>query len=323
MCTLSVLKTIFGVVVSLLVLIAVGYIARKTRVLSKDGTQTLSKVMVNIAIPALILYSFTLHSFEGAGADTFWWMLGASVLYYAIGIGCAYAVPRLIGASTTESGIYSFILMMSAAFFFGYPIISTLYGKEYLLEAAVFNIPYFLLGFSIGILLLMRAQKTPGGNRVSLHNLANIPLAMSFIGFALFMSGVISYIPPPVVAVAEDLGNMTIPLALIIAGSYMTEVTFSRMLLNVRHYGIASLRLCIIPVLLYGILRFMDAPPIVTAIAVISAATPAAFQVIPLADTYGESPIIGTEIVCLTAVLSLITIPVLFIVGVVPCTVSM
>lgn len=323
MCATGILITVLGVVGSLLVLIAVGYAARKKGILSKEGTQTLSKVMVNIAIPALILYSFTLHRFEGASADIFWYMLGASVLYYLVGIVCAYVVPPLIGATDKESGIYSFSLMMSAAFFFGYPIISTLYGKEYLLVAAVFNIPYFLLGFSVGILMLVRSQKTPGGKRVSLSSLANIPLAMSFIGFALFISGLIDFLPVPVVTVAEDLGDMTIPLALIIAGSYMTEVTFARMFLHVRHHGIAALRLCIIPVVLGGILWILHAPAVVTAIAVISAATPAAFQVIPLADTYGESPVIGTELVCLTAILSLATIPVLFVSGIIPCTLSM
>jgi predicted permease len=249
-------------------------------------------------------------------------LLVASGLYYVISTVVALVVPRLIRSKSSEIGVYRFILVFPSAVFFAFPIIGMIFGTDGILYAAIFNLPYFLLTFSLGI-WLMTSSLEKGANSFKFDPkiLLNFAFVSTLIGLLLYFTSI--PIPQPFHDTLGLLGDMATPLALIATGGFLFEVDFSALFRNCRHYLIAAVRLFVLPLLVFTVLKFVLPPDIpdmnmIFAIPVIIAGMPAAVQTVIIADKYGAYPEIAAEIILVTTLLATLTVPLLFVAGFIP-----
>ncbi|MDR3102261.1 MAG: AEC family transporter [Methanocalculaceae archaeon] len=316
-------------VVTLFLIIGVGYASRKYNILTKESVSSVSKFTLYVSLPALILYSSISKSFSYETTDILCLLLIASALYYVISIVVALVIPRLIGSKSDAIGVYRFILVFPSAIFFAYPIIQLLLGKDQIFFAAMFNLPYFLLTFSLGIWLMTSSLKKDAAEgaaavKINPRLLLHPAFIATLVGLLLYLSS-ITVPQKPVIETLMYLGNMATPLALIVTGGYLFEVNFSSLFGNFRHYMIAVSRLLVLPVLVYAVLRcvlpLIAAPILVTpvlAIAVIIAGMPAAVQTVILASEYKARPETAAEIILVTTLLAAVTVPLLIATGLIP-----
>lgn len=134
----------------LFLLIFTGAAATKAGILRSEGKQTLSGLLVNVVVPAMILNSYQME-FSMEILRNLLAAFGLSVLAILLGTG----VTVLLTARRKDSraSIFRFACIFSNAAYMGFPLISALFGAEGLLYASayvtVFNLLLWTLGYGL------------------------------------------------------------------------------------------------------------------------------------------------------------------------------
>ena len=261
----------------LVLLIAAGYVAVSTKILDPRATRGLSGLLINITIPALIIASmqvpFTPERLTGA--ETL--VLAAGALF-AISFAIAWAVSKAMRVPAAEEGVLQFAIVFGNVGFMGFPVSLALFGEESLFYVAIFNLVFNVLVFSVGIAMLTEGR----GEGFNPRLLINPGIAASIIGLALFLGSI--EIPGPFIDSIEMVGNWRIWVA-------------------------SAILLLAIPAAYCYILAPIVPDPFINGIMITMAAMPAAANTVIFAEQYGADSRLASQIVFVSTIGSLVTIP--------------
>ena len=131
------IQVIINQMVILFLVMIVGYIANKVKILDKELNQKLSSLVLNVTSPALILYSVS-EPVEG-DLNTVLQIFLLSVAVYVVlpFIGIFFA--RILKVAKEDRNLYQFMTIFSNIGFMGYPVIQAIFGKEALFFASICN----------------------------------------------------------------------------------------------------------------------------------------------------------------------------------------
>lgn len=287
---------------ALFILMGLGFAAARIGIVTRSGARVLTSALVNITLPALILVSMQIPLTPdrlGSTAVIF----GIAAVYYVIAFGLAWTVPRLLAGSERERGVLGFMLVFSNLGFMGYPVADALFGSESFFYVSLINLPFGLLVFSAGVVML----RPDLGRHFDARLFLSPGIIASVLGLAFFLAGVA--IPSPVFEVLDLAGSVTTPLAMIVIGSFIASVSPVSIFSDRRLYIISALRLLVIPVLLYLVIRPFVTDPLLLGIPVILAAMPAAANTVLLAEEYRSDAGLASEGVFISTMLCIVTIP--------------
>ena len=294
----------------LFLLIAAGFAAGKAGVLKGDTARALSRFLVDFTLPAIIIVSMQ-RPFSPELRDQALRILFISFIVYAASFPLAYAAARLYRrADAPELGVHRFAMCFSNVAFMGFPIAESLLGRESLFIVSIYNIPFQLLAFSVGVVMIAGKPKgTPAGPGIaaSLKILKNPAIISAFIGFALFLGSV--RIPEPLLPAMELLGGMTTPLAMIVIGAVLAQTRLKGVLGNARLWITTAYRLALHPLLVFACARAAGLTGFELAVPVLVSAMPVAANTTILAGVYGGDDVTASGLVFVSTVLSLVTIP--------------
>jgi malate permease and related proteins len=290
----------------LFILLAVGFGAGKARILDEAGGKSISRLLVNFILPALIVQSMQ-RPFSPELRDFAFEILAVSFLSYAIAFPLAWLLVKAIGAKGAERGAHAFGAIFSNCAFMGFPVIEAILGKDAIFAASVANIPFQLLAFSVGPYIL---AKTAGGSaKLKASSFVTPAAVASVVGFALFVWGVA--IPKPLSAALTLLGDTTTPMSMILIGSIVSRMDFRAVAARPRLYATSVFRLALFPLGLYALLYALGLRGLLLSLPVILAAMPVAANSAILAEAYGGDAETASSLVLISTLLSLITIPLL------------
>ena len=231
--------------VILLSIVAVGYVANRSRLMDTDFDRRLSSLIIDLTCPALILSSVMGDSLPDRRLILPLLCVGFTT--YLLLMLMAVALPHIFVKKTSERGIYSFMLMFANVGFLGYPVVSSLFGHEAVFYASLLNVPNTLFVFAVG------EPFVKGGAASLKHFDWKILLSPALIASYLSMLIVaIGWEAPEVIAKPLTLlGGITVPGALLIIGSSMATIDVRKVLGDTPIYIMSILRLCIIPVAVF------------------------------------------------------------------------
>lgn len=295
---------IFNQILMLFLLMVAGYAARKIEVFDDKVTKGLSSILLKLTLPALIISSmqnpFSTELLKQSGQ-----ILLLSVITYGISIGIAVLVPKLMKSSDEEKSVYQFILLFSNVGFMGYPVVESVFGKEALFYTAIYNLPFNLLVFTLGIYLF--TSKGGKDHKVNWKIFVNPGVVAVFIGFFLFIFSI--RLPYAIEGAVELLGSTTTPLSMIIVGGLLAKIEVKKVLGNWRVYVTSLVRLIVLPILIWLIFKGFITDPLLLGVPVIIAAMPAAANTAILAEEYGGNAELASQGVFISTLLSVISIP--------------
>ena len=212
---------IFQEIVTLFVIVGVGYAAKKLRFMNDEFDRMLSKLVINIALPGMILGS-VLTATELPTRTEVWLCLGLSVASNLVMFAVAYAFTLLMRIPDGHRGVYRFMLCFGNVGFIGYPVLSAVFGPDALVYAAVFNLPFNFFVFTVGAWFL--TQDTDGDVKVQTTWRTFVtPVMLSCVAAVLLTLGGIHYAPILGDALST-LGSITTPAALLIIGSSLAAI---------------------------------------------------------------------------------------------------
>jgi len=297
----------FVVMMTLFALVVVGYVAGKLGYLGGDFDRQLSRLVINITCPALILSS----AMTGQLPDRQFILplLLISIITYVLLAAAAFLLPRFLTKRKADEGALGFALMFGNVGFMGYPVVASIFGHEAIFYAAVLNVVNTFAVFTIGtVLIIGRADND--GSRFQRKVLYSTPMLAAYLTIAIVALG-IDNIPAIVSQPLTMLGNITVPAALLIIGSSMSHLSLRTMMGNATVYATSLLRLVVLPVAVWWITSHMGFSPFVVNINTVVIAMPVATYGTILCLRYGRDTTMITEVTFITTLLSMLTIPAL------------
>jgi len=295
------------VMVTLFAVVVVGYVAGRLGYLGGDFDRQLSRLVINITCPALILSS----SMTGELPDRRYILplLAISVLTYIVLTAVAFWLPRFLTRSKADEGPVGFALMFGNVGFMGYPVVASIFGHEAVFYAAVLNVVNTFAVFTVGTILISGGQEV-GKSRFQKKVLYSTPMIAAYLTMlivALEVDGIPGYVSQPLTMI----GNITVPAALLIIGSSMSQLSLRTMLGNATVYATTVLRLAVIPLAVYFLGRLFQFSPLVVDINTVVIAMPVATYGTILCLKYNRDTTLITEVTFITTLLSMLTIPLL------------
>lgn len=288
---------------------ALGFVAHKLHVMNDDVNAALTTVILDITLPCTIISSvITCETLPDAA--TVAQILLFSCLAYVIILVIAILIPFCFGLDAPRRGTYRFMLTFGNTGFLGFPILASIYGQEAILYGAIFNIPFNILVFTVGVLFLSQTEDSMCDQlRIAAKNLLSPTLISCFVAMFAAMLNITN------TGIFGDalhtVGEMTTPAALLVIGSILAKVPVHTMLTHFRTYIMAAFKLVIIPVVIWLVFRNVITDSMLLGVLVITSGMPVATNGTLLCLRYGgdlDTMIRGTFV---TTVLSILTIPLL------------
>lgn len=292
---------------TLFAIVVVGYAAGKMGYMGGDFDRKLSSLVINWTCPALILSS----SMTGELPDRRFILplLGISVLTYAVLTAVAFWVPRFLTRRKEDEGVVGFALMFGNVGFMGYPVVASIFGHEAIFYAAVLNVVNTFVVFTVGTVLITGKSEVEGP-RFQKKVLYSTPMLAAYITM-LIVALEIDNIPEAVSSPLTMIGNITVPAALLIVGSSMSQLPLRALLGNATVYATALLRLAIIPLGIHLLCGALGFDPFVVGINTVVIAMPVATYGTILCLRHGRDTTLIAEVTFITTVLSMVSIPLL------------
>lgn len=287
----------------MLLLIASGIICFKTNIITKDGSKELSKFLLNVINPAVIISSFQ-TDFNSTLIKNLLIAEGLSLLSYAVTIFLSYIIVR----GKNDIDIERFSCIYSNCAFMGIPLVNALFGSE-----GVFYLTAYIATFNLIVWTHGAIQISGVKNLQSIKKAIFSPALISiFIGLAIFIFRI--HLPATITMTIEYLGNINTPLAMITAGVTIAQTNMLNALKKPRIYFLAAVRLIIIPLVLISVIKPFNIDETVSMTVIIAASAPSAAMGTLLSIQYGRNSLYASEIFAVTTVLSVITIPIMIMI---------
>ena len=278
--------------------ILAGFVCRKLKVLSEEGTATVSNIVVKIILP-FYLFSAILNSGSAVDSKGVLLTLGLSFGMFLLSGLVALIVVPLLRPPAGDRGVYLFETMCGNVTYIGIPVCAAVLGGNAAFYASLLNIPYNLLCFSLGIWLL--AGKLP------LKKILN-PAFLSGVAAALLY---LLRVPVPSVILdgCAFIGQATSPCAMLVIGSVLGSVPFKEIFTEWRAIPYVLLRLVGLGALMALLLSFLDVDPVLKGVLILMASMPAATNSTMLCTIYGGNRALSAKLIFLSTALSIVTIP--------------
>ena len=300
---------------TLFAIVVVGYIAGKLGYMGGTFDKKLSKVVIDITCPALILSS----AMTGELPDRRYILplLGISVLTYVLLTGVALLLPRFLTKKKDDEGVIGFAMMFGNVGFMGYPIVASIFGHEAVFYAAVLNVVNTFTVFTVGTMLIVGKnqestveEKEMSQKKMLRKVLYSTPMLSAYLTM-LIVALEIKDIPEFISQPLTMIGNITVPAALLIIGSSMSQLPLRALLGNSTIYTTTLMRLAVLPIGIHYLMTLLGFSSFVVGINTVVIAMPVATYGTILCLRHGKDTTLITEVTFITTLLAMISIPLL------------
>lgn len=292
--------TILKQTIIMLILITVGIVCSKTKIISKESNKDLSKFVLQVVNPVMIFMSYQTDYKPELVKNlllTFVLSLGA----YAVTILLAYLlIPSKKGR---ETELERFSAIYSNCGFMGIPLVNALFGMEGVFYLTAFITVFNLIVWTHGIILI-------SGER-SMKNIVKVMYSPTIIAIVL---GIITFFlqfrlhEVPAKAL-EFISQLNTPMAMIVSGVTMAETNVLKLLKKGGVYYICFLRLLLIPAILAALLSPLGISEKVRLTVIVAASAPPAAMCTLQCIRYGRNSVYASEIFTAGTILSVLTLP--------------
>lgn len=287
----------------LFILIGLGAIAAKARLLRPEGKQTLSNLLVYLVVPAMIINSYRMDF----SMEILHNLMAAFLLStFAILLGLAITMLLTTRRKDERMPIFRFACVFSNAGYMGLPLISALFGSEGLLYASAYFTMFNLLLWTVGYSMVSGSSNPKEIARSLLHT----PVIYAIIvGIAIYLFQI--PLPTLITQPMEFLGGMNTPISMVITGMLIASGDLRRTLTDKHIWTLAVVRMLLIPVLsiaafaVLGLFRY----GMTTQVVLLLECCPAAAITSVFAVQFGHDEQFAAGSVVLTTLLSIVFLP--------------
>jgi predicted permease len=307
-------------VLFVLVLMVLGFVARKRGVVSAVGTSEMVRVLISIIYPCLIFSSVTQLKAGELAAN---WMMPALALVIA-GTGLVLGLISLRfmkGVNQQRATAFLFQNTINNYLFLPLPLVMLLWGSEGVALLVFASMGFELTVWTVGVFLFNRNSRLAEGIKMMFG-----PPLVALI-FAMAWVCVRDLLHPTLPEVgffadlmrrlldltyfgAETVGKATVAVSMIVSGSRIAALDV-RSAFDKHVWILSALRLVVTPVLFILILRLIPMSEMAFGILAVVAVMPAAVTSLVFSERFGGDSDFIASTLLVTHVAAVVTIPLL------------
>ena len=305
------LKSISGILV-ILGMILVGFVIGEKGWFDDKSRGLIAKLVTQIALPCYMLYTIT-QRFTAADLLKMLPALRFPALSMVVLLGIATAVARIFAVRQDRRGLFISMFFNSNTIFVGLPINQALFGDasiSYVLIYYMCNTTFF---WTLGTYLIQRDGEVEA--RFDLKNSVKKVLSPPLIGFILGLVMVMLQIKLPAFLASDlqYLGNLTTPLSMIFIGLSVSHVGVKQLVLGKDQLLILLGRFVVAPLLMATIVYWAPLPSLMKQVFIIQSAMPVMTNAPVVARLYGADSDYAAVMVTETTLATMVVIPILMV----------
>ena len=322
-------NNIIGTISSVLIIILIGFIFTKKKILSEVTAENLSKIILFLAIPALSYNAF-MQDMDSEKLNQSMSLLIWSIIIHLALIFISSIIFKKYGKS--EKDVLRMITIFGSTTVFGIPVIQAVYGDLGAMYASVFNLPYRALLYTYGYITILevKLKKENIGKIIS-----NPVIVATFLGMGVWIFQ--KYLPQ--ISINENgivrsygilridktaywlfkpmqyLAALNAPLSWLSIGITLAGVPLGETLKSKISWKYSILKVSIIPMVLISLfvgLKLIvgyEISYIAVATIVIMMATPAATVIATYAINFRKEPLLVSSCSLASSILAVVMIP--------------
>ncbi len=295
--------TVFFQMLALLIMIGAGYFMAKKEMMDAHTNTQMSKMIVNVFNPMLILSSAA----NSAGLVP----LGTIGLVGIIALGM-FAVFVVTGMVLSpffdkipeQRKIFQEMFVFSNLGFIGIPVVSSILGEEYVVYVTEFLLIYTIVFYTYGV-ALMDGKFSPS----SLKSMFNPGTISGLLALLIIVCGI--QLPGFIKTAVTYLGNVTSPMALVAVGFTLAHSDLKKIFCQPRLYVFSAIKLLLLPLAMLPLLKLITGDQALISVCIVMFGMPIGNMPLILGTQKGIDPSPCSAAIILTTILCVFTIPVL------------
>lgn len=288
-------------ILSIVLMIAIGYVLKRIDFLSDDDVPTLNNIVIYILLPCMIfsaLYSADLSLLPKLGSLPFI-ILTSSFITGII----SYFILKRFNLSDIQLWSVLVTVMIANTAFMGYPINLGIYGNEGFLRAIFCDIATLIIFLLLSFVLVL---KFGGSVKTAVKKIALFPSLWAIIlGIILNLSHI--PIGPVLDNTISYLGNGAIPLIMLSLGISIDLAGIKRSKNMIIFTSI--MKLALFPIIAFFIVSFLGFVDLEFKVSIIEAAMPSGMMSLILSITYKLDYELTSDCILINTVISLVSLP--------------
>ena len=302
-------------ILMLAVVVLIGAIAARYKVLTTDTKDMLSKVIFNISLPLMLFTNFfRLDATPRLIANSLIILaVSGFVIFFLLLIG--WMSVRLFRLSGAEAAVFKTHSMFGNTIFLGFPLITALYGVEGLLYASMYQLVSTIIMWTAGVIILSHGSGTSW--KKSFLKVLNPNTIATVAGLLLFILSV--RLPDILIKPMTELGSANTWLSMLYIGAMLFLSNVGGLLKKRSLYLISFNRLIFVPALLisifYLIITLTGIAPekLVTSVIILEASMPCMATVVIMAKEFGSDDKLAVGNVFVSTIISILKLPLVVI----------
>ena len=263
----------------------------------------LANLLVKVALPCTVFMSMMRPFSRDLLVEALVTFFIAGV-FYIVGGYLGLLVGRVMGASDGERQSWRFGAAFPNVAFMGIPVVAAVYGADGIIYVSMAIAAWNLLAFTHGARMFDHAPRNVNIKAVFLNTPA---LVAVFVGFAFFLTGL--RLPAPVEGGIAMVGGLTTPVSMIIIGTILAKQKLKDALIDIRVLPAVFLRLILLPLVCFFILKWLISNQLMLHIIVMLVAMPVAALAAVFAEQFKADSAQAAKYIVVSTLLSAVTLP--------------
>ena len=290
----------------LFAMMVAGYITFRRGLFDTVGQHQISKLIVNLLNPFLLLSALSGDKPSGGLTLSLQNLLSA-LIYYVLFVAISYLFFLLKKGDIQRRKLQQLMLIFSNLGFFGVPVVKALFGDGYVIYLIFYMLFFNLIAYTLGIFIASGGSKE--GASFSPRSIVNIGTVISIVALILYFADV--KIPETAASFCTYMGNACIPLSMILIGGSLAQLDLKAVFSDLEIYLFSLLRMIVVPAICILIVRNLPFDPSIVKICCLVISMPIATLAGMLAEQYAGEGNYCNKMTAMTTVMSVITVPLL------------
>ena len=292
--------TVFQQIIILFIMIAVGYICSKRGFLSPQTIKELSKFIIYVVTPCIVVESFH-RPFDSA-------MLGMIGIASAAAVGAHVLniiLSRIFIRDEVQNRqvVYQFATIFSNCGFMGLPLQHAILGSDGVFYGAIFIAIFNVFTWTYGFFLMGGV-----GQRLKLRELVLNPGILGVtVGFIVFVTSF--QIPKILLVPIKSFAALNTPLPMVVVGYYLAQITSLKVLKDKNLVKTTIVKLLAAPLLALLLFYLAGIRGLLLTSLVISASAPSAANTVMFSVLFNRDTKLAVTLVSVSVLISLFTMP--------------
>ncbi len=296
------ISALYTTMATLLVCMMAGYLARRKNMVDKNFVPSLSKLILNILQPCMILNSVLNKEHLMTDSQVFL-LTGIALGCYVVLIGLAMILPKVLNVKV-DKGVYRFMFIFGNVGFLGYPVVRSLFGDDAMFMVTIFILLFNLLVYTVGIILI---SENRGNAKISYRTFLQPTAIACVLSYGIYFIN--PQAPELLSSCVSYLGDLTTPVSMVLIGCSLGTVPVKQMLGTWRIYALIALKMVVIPLVTFFLLQAIVTDPLMMSVIVVLLAMPVATNSTMLSAVYGANDKLASTAILISTLLSVGIVP--------------